>query len=62
MSNEVEFWKRLKCYSGIDYNTFLSEKWQLKNTIKNRNFKNSDRISMRFYSNQSQKLLLSVIW
>jgi lysine 2,3-aminomutase len=36
MSNEVEFWKRLKCYSGIDYNTFLSEKWQLKNTIKNR--------------------------
>ena len=36
MSNEVEFWKRLKCYSGIDCETFLSEKWQLKNTIKNR--------------------------
>ncbi|OCA54744.1 KamA family radical SAM protein [Photorhabdus namnaonensis] len=36
MSNETEFWKSLKCYRGIDRETFLSEKWQVKNTIKNR--------------------------
>lgn len=36
MNKEIEFWKRLKCYNDIDRELFLSEKWQVKNTIKNR--------------------------
>ncbi|HHH1742705.1 TPA: KamA family radical SAM protein [Yersinia enterocolitica] len=36
MNNEIEFWKKLKCYNDIDRELFLSEKWQVKNTIKNK--------------------------
>lgn len=36
MDNGIEFWKKLDSYKDVDKKTFLSEKWQVRNSIKNK--------------------------